>query len=83
MGAIDDVVQAASLFVSRPGVIGRAPGPKVRLSVPTDQDGVASLIGVDGVPQIHSVYEAVAPEQMLKLQEGSDDVIQERAIWEI
>ncbi|KAH8703763.1 alcohol dehydregenaseA [Talaromyces proteolyticus] len=83
-GVVEDVVQAASLFVSRPDIIGRAVvvGPKVKIRVPTDSEGKASIIGAAGVPQIENSFEVIDPERKAKIQEGPDGVVQERAIWE-
>ena len=43
MGTVEDVVQAASVFVSRPDIVGRAVfvGPRLATRVPPVEDGVA------------------------------------------
>jgi NAD(P)-dependent dehydrogenase (short-subunit alcohol dehydrogenase family) len=84
-GVVEDVVQAASMFVSRPDIIGRAVmvGPKVKARVPVDENGVASLIGSKGIPAIEDAFEVINPGKAAKTQEGADSVVQERAIWEI
>jgi NAD(P)-dependent dehydrogenase (short-subunit alcohol dehydrogenase family) len=83
MGLTEDVVQAATVFVSRPDIIGRAVvvGPKVKVRVPIDQDGLSSLAGADGVPQIEDLLEMIDPAKNARTEENG--VIQERAIWEV
>jgi NAD(P)-dependent dehydrogenase (short-subunit alcohol dehydrogenase family) len=85
LGVPEDVVQAGSLFISRPDIAGRAVvvGPKVKVRVPVDKDGIASIAGADGVPQIDNIFDIIDPEKRAKVKEGPDGVVQERAIWEI
>ncbi|KAL1963774.1 hypothetical protein VTN77DRAFT_7840 [Rasamsonia byssochlamydoides] len=83
MGVPEDVVEAATCFVSRPDIIGRAlvVGPKVKVRVPVDQDEVTALAGADGLPQLEDLFEMVDPAKHARTKE--DGIIQERAIWEI
>ncbi|KAL1987722.1 hypothetical protein VTN96DRAFT_2562 [Rasamsonia emersonii] len=85
MGVPEDVVQAATYFVSRPDIIGRAVvvGPKVKVRVPVDQDGLTALAGADRLPRLEDLFEIVDPAKHAATQEGKDGVVQDRAIWEI
>lgn len=82
VGCVDDVVQAATWFLSKPDILGRAlfVGPKVKVRVPINEDGFY-LGGVDGIPSIENVFEVVDPSCDGKTD--SDGVIQDRSIWEV
>ncbi|KAL1995525.1 hypothetical protein VTN49DRAFT_1712 [Thermomyces lanuginosus] len=84
MGAVEDVVQAGSVFVSRPDIVGRAVfvGPRLATRVCQSENSVGDM------PEIHSLSDiAIGPldegHAKALIQEGDDGVVQERAIWEI